>query len=65
MANSSIAGWAVVDDDVHSWSTSGAKTSEASLYGRRMSKLMADYWPTGTQILSNQDSSRWYASRKS
>jgi dihydrofolate reductase len=39
--------WAVVDDEVHSWFNDQARALDASLYGRRMYELMADYWPTG------------------
>lgn len=37
--------WATVDDEVHSWFNDQTRTLDASLYGRRMYELMADYWP--------------------
>jgi dihydrofolate reductase len=39
--------WATVDDELHTWFNDQARALEASLYGRRMYELMADYWPTG------------------
>ncbi len=39
--------WATVDDELHTWFNDQAKTLDATLYGRRMYELMADYWPTG------------------
>ncbi len=38
--------WAAVDDEIHSWFNDQTRAVEASLYGRRMYELMADYWPT-------------------
>ena len=40
--------WAVVDDEMHSSFNDQARALGASLYGRRMHELMADYWPTAT-----------------
>lgn len=39
--------WANVDDEVHAWFNDQARSLDASLYGRRMYELMADYWPRG------------------
>jgi len=39
--------WVIVDDELHTWFNDRAGTIQASLYGRRMYELMADYWPTG------------------
>ena len=39
--------WAIVDEELHTWFNDQARTLDASLYGRRMYELMADYWPTG------------------
>jgi dihydrofolate reductase len=38
--------WATVDEELHSWFNDRAREVDASLYGRRMYQLMADYWPT-------------------
>jgi len=39
--------WATVDDELHSWFNDQTRRLDASLYGRRMYELMADYWPSG------------------
>jgi dihydrofolate reductase len=39
--------WATVDDELHTWFNDQMRTLDASLYGRRMYELMADYWPSG------------------
>ena len=41
--------WATVDDELHTWFNDQARTLDATLYGRRMYDLMADYWPTGEE----------------
>ena len=38
--------WANVDEELHQWFNDRARELDASLYGRRMYELMADYWPT-------------------
>jgi dihydrofolate reductase len=38
--------WATVDEELHTWFNDQARALDASLYGRRMYELMADYWPT-------------------
>jgi len=38
--------WASIDEELHSWFNDQARRVDASLYGRRMYELMADYWPT-------------------
>ena len=38
--------WATVDAELHAWFNDQTRTLDASLYGRRMYELMADYWPT-------------------
>ena len=53
--------WAVVDDEVHSWFNDQARDLEASLYGRRMYELMADYWPTGDTDPAATDAMREFA----
>jgi dihydrofolate reductase len=54
-------GWAVVDDEVHSWFNDQARALDASLYGRRMYELMADYWPTGDTDPAATDAMREFA----
>ena len=53
--------WATVDDELHSWFNDQEKTLDASLYGRRMYELMADYWPTGEDDPSATDAMREFA----
>jgi dihydrofolate reductase len=53
--------WAVVDDEVHSWFNDQARALAASLYGRRMYELMADYWPTGDTDPAATDAMREFA----
>ena len=38
--------WATVDEELHFWFNEQARGIDASIYGRRMYELMADYWPT-------------------
>lgn len=38
--------WTSVDEELHTWFNDEMRALEASLYGRRMYELMADYWPT-------------------
>jgi len=38
--------WTIVDDELHEWFNDRARGLSASLYGRRMYELMAEYWPT-------------------
>jgi dihydrofolate reductase len=53
--------WAVVDDEVHSWFNDQARALDATLYGRRMYELMADYWPTGDTDPAATDAMREFA----
>jgi dihydrofolate reductase len=53
--------WAIVDDEVHTWFNDQARTLGASLYGRRMYELMADYWPTGEDDPSATDAMREFS----
>lgn len=39
--------WTVVDDEVHAWFNEQERSTEASLYGRRIYEVMTAYWPTG------------------
>lgn len=53
--------WPTVDDELHTWFNDYARTLDASLYGRRMYELMADYWPTGEDDPSATDAMREFA----
>jgi len=53
--------WATVDDELHTWFNDQARTLGASLYGRRMYELMADYWPTADADPSATDAMRDFA----
>jgi dihydrofolate reductase len=53
--------WAVVDEEVHGWFNDQARALEASLYGRRMYELMANYWPTGDTDPAATDAMREFA----
>jgi dihydrofolate reductase len=39
--------WTTVDDELHAWFNDQMRGLDATLYGRRIYKLMAAYWPTG------------------
>jgi dihydrofolate reductase len=47
--------WANVDEEVHTWFNDETRALDASLYGRRLYELMADYWPTGEDDPSATD----------
>jgi dihydrofolate reductase len=53
--------WAIVDDELHTWFNDQMRTFDASLYGRRMYELMADYWPTGEKDPAATDAMREFA----
>lgn len=38
--------WVQVDEELHAFFNDQAREVSASIYGRRMYELMADYWPT-------------------
>ena len=38
--------WTLVDEELHTWFKEQARTTDASLYGRRLYEVMAAYWPT-------------------
>ncbi len=38
-------GWAVPDDELHSWFNDQVRGTDALLYGRRLYETMAAYWP--------------------
>ena len=39
--------WTIVDDELHTFFNEQMRTTDASLYGRRLYETMATYWPTG------------------
>ena len=53
--------WAIVDDEVHAWFNDQTRALDASLYGRRMYDLMADYWPSGEKDPAATDVTREFA----
>lgn len=53
--------WAIVDDELHSWFNDQTRAVDASLYGRRLYEVMADYWPTGEDDPSATDAMREFA----
>lgn len=38
--------WAIVDDELHLWFNERLRSTEASVYGRRLFEVMNAYWPT-------------------
>jgi dihydrofolate reductase len=38
--------WTTVDDELHAWFNEQERSTDASLYGRRLYEVMAAYWPT-------------------
>lgn len=53
--------WTTVDDELHGWFNDQTRSFEATLYGRRLFELMADYWPHGEDDPSATDVMREYA----
>lgn len=53
--------WTAVDDELHSWFNEQTRALDASLYGRRLYEVMADYWPTGDTNPDSTDVMREYA----
>ena len=53
--------WATVDEELHTWFNDQTRALDASLYGRRMYELMADYWPTAEADPSATDVTREFA----
>ena len=53
--------WAIVDDEVHAWFNEQTRTLDASLYGRRMYELMANYWPSAENDPTATDVTREFA----
>jgi dihydrofolate reductase len=38
--------WTVVDDELHTWFNERLRSTEVSVYGRRLFEVMNAYWPT-------------------
>ena len=53
--------WSRVDDELHRWFNEETRKVAASLYGRRMYEVMADYWPTAEQDPAATDAMLEYA----
>jgi dihydrofolate reductase len=53
--------WTTVDDELHTWFNDQMRSLDASLYGRRLYELMADYWPTGEEDPAATDAMREFA----
>jgi dihydrofolate reductase len=53
--------WAIVDDELHAWFNDQMRELDASLYGRRLYEVMADYWPTAESDPAATESMRDFA----
>jgi dihydrofolate reductase len=53
--------WAIVDEEVHRWFNEQTRTLDASIYGRRMYELMADYWPSAENDPNASDATLEFA----
>jgi dihydrofolate reductase len=53
--------WTSVDDELHTWFNDQMRSLDASLYGRRLYEVMADYWPTGEDDPAATDAMREFA----
>jgi dihydrofolate reductase len=53
--------WTIVDDELHQWFNDQTRQLDASLYGRRLYELMADYWPTAQSDPSATATEREFA----
>ena len=53
--------WSLVDEELHSWFNDQMRSLDASLYGRRLYEVMADYWPTGEDNPESTDAMREFA----
>lgn len=38
--------WSIADDELHAWFSERLRSTEVSVYGRRLFELMNAYWPT-------------------
>lgn len=53
--------WTIVDDELHTFFNEQMRTTDASLYGRRLYETMAAYWPTGEDDPAGTDVTREFA----
>jgi dihydrofolate reductase len=53
--------WTSVDEELHTWFNDQMRSLDASLYGRRLYEVMADYWPTGEDDPAATDTMREFA----
>jgi dihydrofolate reductase len=53
--------WSMVDDELHAWFNDQTRDVEASLYGRRLYEVMAEYWPTAEADPSANEVMREFA----
>ena len=53
--------WTMVDDELHQWFNDQTRALDASLYGRGLYELMADYWPTARSDPSATATEREFA----
>jgi dihydrofolate reductase len=53
--------WTMVDDELHSWFNEQQRSTDASLYGRRMYELMNGHWPHGEEDPEATEPMREYA----
>jgi dihydrofolate reductase len=54
-------GWATVDDEIHGWFNDQERSTDASLYGRRLYEVMTAYWPTAEDDPSATEITRDFA----
>ena len=38
--------WTITDDELHTWFNERLRSTEVSVYGRRLFEVMSAYWPT-------------------
>ena len=53
--------WTIVNDELHTFFNEQMRTTDASLYGRRLYETMAAYWPTGEDDPAGTDVTREFA----
>lgn len=47
--------WTSIDEELHTWFNDRERSTDASLYGRRLYEVMAAYWPTAASDPSATD----------
>ena len=53
--------WTIVDDELHTFFNEQMRTTDASLYGRRLYEIMSAYWPTGEDNPESTEAMREFA----